>query len=177
MKLNDTAVPVAADELPSPAEWERRIGDLLERLSTVQKDLLSLLAEKGKLLANRDTDGLKALQSRETRLSERLATLHAERERLLVEAEKRGKPARDLQALSATLPAAERRRLRPRIREARGTSRLLHHHSLASWVLVQRQLLHVSQMIEIVATGGKKSPTYLKSGLPETSGALVDRAV
>jgi hypothetical protein len=54
---------------------------------------------------------------------------------------------------------------------------MLQHQSLANWVLVQRTLLHLSQLIEIVATGGEKPPTYQRSGPVAASGALVDRAV
>jgi len=36
-------------------------------------------------------------------------------------------------------------------------------------------LLHLSQMLEIIATGGKKRPTYSKDEAPDCGGALVDR--
>ena len=43
--------------------------------------------------------------------------------------------------------------------------------------LVQRALIHLSQMLEIIATGGQMQPTYEKKDSVEASGALVDRAV
>ena len=59
-------------------------------------------------------------------------------------------------------------------------ARLLQHESLTNWVLAQRTLLHLSQILEIVATGGVEKPTYAK-GQTATStgaatGAIVDRA-
>jgi hypothetical protein len=37
-------------------------------------------------------------------------------------------------------------------------------------------LLHLSQMIEIIATGGRPKPTYEKGPGSNSGGALVDRA-
>jgi hypothetical protein len=62
------------------------------------------------------------------------------------------------------------------MREAADRSRLLQHQSLTNWVLVQRTLLHLSQMIEIIATGGRPKPTYEKGPGSNSGGALVDRA-
>jgi hypothetical protein len=69
------------------------------------------------------------------------------------------------------------------IREAAERSRLLQHQCLTNWVLVQRTLLHLSQLIEIIATGGRLQPTYSNStdrhsphGGAMVGGALVDRA-
>ena len=48
------------------------------------------------------------------------------------------------------------------IREAANRSQFLQHQSLTNWVVVQRSLLHLSQLIEIIATGGRPKPTYGK---------------
>jgi hypothetical protein len=53
--------------------------------------------------------------------------------------------------------------------------RLLQHQSLANWVLAQRVMLHLSQLLEIFATGGRLQPTYGRGEMPTSSGALVDR--
>jgi hypothetical protein len=65
---------------------------------------------------------------------------------------------------SSHLPAA--------IDEARSRTRLLQHQSLTNWVIIQRTLLHLSQVIEIIATGGRMQPTYDKN---PARGALVDQ--
>ena len=54
--------------------------------------------------------------------------------------------------------------------------RLLQHESLTNWVLAQRTLLHLSQMVEIIATGGHTKADIWKSREPGARGALVDRA-
>jgi hypothetical protein len=43
-------------------------------------------------------------------------------------------------------------------------------------VLVQRSLLHLSQLIEIIATGGRPQPTYGNGPERQNCGSLVDRA-
>jgi hypothetical protein len=50
------------------------------------------------------------------------------------------------------------------------------HHSLTNWVLVQRTLIHLSQMLEIIATGGRMKPTYGEGGRTDAGGSLVDQA-
>ena len=54
-------------------------------------------------------------------------------------------------------------------------ARLLQHQSLTNWVFVQRTLIHLSQMLEIIATGGRLRPTYGKGDTADTSGNLVDQ--
>jgi hypothetical protein len=43
--------------------------------------------------------------------------------------------------------------------------------------LVQKALIHLSQLLEIIATGGAFQPTYHKGGPVPAGGALMDRAV
>jgi hypothetical protein len=62
------------------------------------------------------------------------------------------------------------------LRQASHRARLLQHHSLVNWVLVQKTLIHLSQLLEIIATGGRLQPTYQRDGTVQATGALVDRA-
>ena len=65
-----------------------------------------------------------------------------------------------------------------RARRSRNSARaFLQHECLTNWVLVQRTLLHLSQLIEIIATGGRMKPTYGNGSDRQDQGALVDRAV
>lgn len=157
------------------ADWERLVSELLEELSAVQTDLLAMLAKKRELLIATDREGLAALEAEEAQLTERLAECQQRREALLAEADDAGKPKANLRQLAASLPGGKK--LRPALRSAQQRSRLLQHQSLANWVLVQRTLLHLSQMVEIVATGGQKAPTYEKTGRPAAGGSLLDHAV
>jgi hypothetical protein len=156
--------------------WETEIGELLQELSDVQSALLATLHEKRQMLATNDHAALASMAEREQALVERLQACHNRRQQLLSRAGEAGLPADSIQSLSHQLPAACRDRMQASIREAADRSRLLQHQSLTNWVLVQRTLLHLSQMIEIIATGGRTRPTYGKGSDRAPSGALVDRA-
>ncbi len=156
--------------------WETEIGELLAELSDVQRALLETLHEKRRILATNNHQALTAMTAREHALIDRLQACHDRRQQLLTRAADEGVPADSIRSLSGRLPAESRGRLQASIREAADRSRLLQHQSLTNWVLVQRTLLHLSQMIEIIATGGRPRPTYGKGSDRAHSGALVDRA-
>jgi len=162
--------------------WETELADLLRRLSSTQQELLSLLASKRELLLARDTEGLARLVPQEEALSEELHSCFETRKDLLRKATDQGLPSTNIRELALSLPGKQAAQLRGPIDEASGRARLLRHQSLSQWVVVQRTLLHLSQMLEIIATGGRPQPTYEKDPYPKnqpraTSGALMDRAV
>jgi hypothetical protein len=156
--------------------WEAEIGALLTELADVQTALLAVLNEKRQRLASSDHAALAAMAVREQQLLDRLQACHDRRQQLLARAGGEGLPADSIRSLSDRLPDESRGRVQAVIREAADRSRLLQHQSLTNWVLVQRSLLHLSQMIEIIATGGRPKPTYGKGSDRAPSGALVDRA-
>ena len=117
-----------------------------------------------------------AIVSTDIASSGRLQACQERRQALLAQAAAEGLPANDLKSLADALPASERSALSPRIREAAARMRLLQHHSLTNWVLVQRTLIHLSQVLEIIATGGRLKPTYGKGDSVDSGGVLVDQA-
>ncbi len=163
-------------------QWETELADLLKRLSSTQQELLSLLASKRELLLARDLEGLSCLVPQEEALSAELQSCFEYRKELLRKAADQGLPSTSIRELAQALPGKQAGRLREPIDEASGRARLLRHQSLSQWVVVQRTLLHLSQMLEIIATGGQPQPTYENRSYPNnqpraTSGALMDRAV
>lgn len=156
-------------------DWETQISGLLKDLSSVQADLLVVLEQKRKVLvAGGKEDDLAPLQEQEQLLASRLSECQQRRLEMLAQASEEGRPSSNIQTLAGSLPKKIQARLKPAIRDGRARTRLLQHQSLTNWVLVQRTLLHLSQMVEIIATGGEKSPIYRKSGPSPTSGALMD---
>lgn len=157
--------------------WEAELASLLTELSSVQSELLSMLVEKGRLLGAADTEGLAGMQRRETDLGARLERCHERRAELLEQAAEQGMPADSLRSIGSTLPRADRKQLDASMRQAASRARLLQHHSLTNWVLTQRTLLHLSQLLEIIGTGGRTSPTYGKGDAAgKARGALMDHA-
>jgi len=163
------------DDVIEP-DWEADLAALLSELSAVQDDLLALLADKTRLLLAADGAGLSAQATQEAALIGRLQQCYEHRLRLLDEAARAGLPSASVRVLASALPAAPRLALNRRIKEAQARSRLVEHQSLSNWVLVQRTLLHLSQLLEIIATSGRPQPTYGRSESANSAGALVDRA-
>jgi hypothetical protein len=157
--------------------WESDIAGLLSELSAVQTDLLSVFTRKRTLLAAGDGAALGAVAAQEQSLVVRLQACHERRQRMLAQAAGEGLPSDSIKSLSKSLPAGSRKRLRGELDVAHDRSRLLQHECLTNWVLVQRTLLHLSQLIEIIATGGRMKPTYGNGSDRQEHGALVDRAV
>lgn len=157
-------------------DWDAQLVSLLTELSAAQDDLLTLLGEKRTCLMTADAPGMRALEPRESDLLGRLQGCLDRRASLLNRSQQAGRPAESLRALAAGLPPQARRRLRPELEEAAHRARLLQHESLTNWVIVQRTLLHLSGLLEVIATGGRSRPTYARGTSPHPSGSLVDRA-
>lgn len=157
--------------------WESELAELLDRLATTQQDLLGLLSQKHDLLIQRDHHALAALAPREERLCTELQACHELRQQLLDQAADAGLPADSIQSLTAALPEEAAQSLQQPIDESKQRSQLLQHQSISQWVVVQRTVLHLSQMLEIIATGGQLQPTYGKGGPAENSGSLMDQAI
>ncbi len=158
-------------------DWESRIGALLSRLSDVQSELLAHLDSKRKALLAGDQSWLVTSAEREMLLVAQLEACQSERQVLLDNAAVEGLPSDNVAQLASEVASRDRPGLASAINGARQRSRLLQHQSLTNWVAVQRTLLHLSQMIEVIASGGQQRPTYQKKGRPASSGALVDQAV
>jgi hypothetical protein len=158
------------------AVWESELAGFLTHLSAVQEKTLDVLVRKRKLLADADLAGLAALGNEEEELVAGLQGCLQEREELLQRGSQQGLPSKDIRTLAHALSGRAPSLVKDQVRQAAHRSRLLQHHSLVNWVLVQKTLIHLSQLLEIIATGGRLQPTYHKDGSTPASGTLVDRA-
>jgi flagellar biosynthesis/type III secretory pathway chaperone len=156
-------------------DWQPRISALLGDIAAAQEELLEVLAVRRDRLARVDLTGLEALHEREGALQERLSDCQQRRQELLEEAERAGLPHDSVASLAQASSAGGRANLGKEIRTLSTQMRLLRNQSLTNWVLAQRSLLHVSQLLEIIASGGRMQPTYgVEDGL-NSRGALVDQ--
>lgn len=159
----------------SPLDFEAQIGALLDELSSVQAELLGVLDEKRQALATADVTRLADLAPREERLAARLTECQERRASLLAAARSEGLPNENLAKLATRTGGGKRSKLSNRVKETTARMRLLQHQSLANWVLAQRSLLHVSQLLEIIATGGRMQPTYGDTESVHARGSLVNQ--
>ena len=148
---------------------------LLGELSSVQDELLSVLMAKKDCLAGAELEALSELQVREVALGERLQACHQRRGELLANAKASNLPGDSLGQLAATLPQRQRDKLGKQVKESQNQMRLLQNQSITNWVLAQRSLLHVSQLLEIIATGGRLQPTYGEGETVHSIGSLVNQ--
>jgi hypothetical protein len=167
-----TAITAAA---PTTLDFEAEIGALLDDLSSVQSELLDVLNVKRAALATADLPKLAELQPREERLAIRLAECQERRSALLAAAKKDGLPSDNVAKLASRAGGGKSSKLGSRVKETAARMRILQHHSLSNWVLAQRSLLHVSQLLEIIATGGRMQPTYGDSESVHARGSLVNQ--
>jgi hypothetical protein len=158
------------------ASLESDLASLLTDLLAGQDQLLEILSHKRQLLGAADVEGLAAIAPEEQRLVGVLQDCLERRERLLSRAADDGLPSISVRALTEALPGEQRGKLGRQVDLAGSRTRLLQHQSLVNWVIVQRSLLYLSQLLEIIATGGRLQPTYGEGGRACASGALVDRA-
>lgn len=156
--------------------WEPDLATLLNDLLAVQDELLAILARKRELLLASDAAGLAALAPEEERIVAALQRWVDRRETLLTRAAQEGLPSGSLRALRTALPRPQQGRLEESMRAAESRARLLRHQSLTNWVVIQKTLLHLAHMLEILATGGRLQPTYGGGEGSRASGTLVDRA-
>jgi hypothetical protein len=158
------------------SQLESDIGQLLADISDAQSEMLQVLGNKRELLMKFDGEGLAQLVPREEQLVEKLQSCLTRRKELLARANEGGLPNGSLKELADVLPGTARKPLAEKVKRASSQARILQHNSITNWVLVQRTLIHLSQMLEIIATGGQSKPTYEKGATRGSSGALVDQA-
>ena len=156
--------------------WEEDLAALLEELSQVQDELLDVLARKRQCMATGDTHGMIDLQPVEQTLGQRLQAVPRPACRhCWPRPRDQGLPGGSLGDLASALERQGGGDLRREVKQTSARMRLLQHQSLANWVLAQKALLHVAQMLEIIATGGRLRPTYGKDTGHQARGALVDQ--
>jgi hypothetical protein len=175
------SLPVSAPETAppdlSPQGLDGEITALLQDLSAVQHDLLQVLGEKRRCLLAVDAVGLDGISHREGEIIARLQAVQDRRTAILAGAGQAGLADHSLTALAQQLPAWRDAKRSTELRDTAQRMRLLQHQSLANWVVIQRTLVHLSQMLEIIATGGRLQPTYGSDSSSVSSGTLLNQEV
>jgi len=164
------------EDRTSNVDWETDLVDLLNELSAVQDEMLTSLTQRCERMVQCDVKEMAAMQPQEEQLAQRLDACHRRRKKLLDQAAAEGLPSDSIQKLASALSEPECDKIGKQVHEASARTRLLRHHSLTNWVLAQRTLLHLSQLLEIIATGGRLQPTYGEGESAHSRGSLVDRA-
>ena len=157
--------------------WDSELAKFLTDLSAVQDHTLSVLTRTREMIRTSDAEGLATVDEEERRLVDDLQHCLDRRQELLDRAHQQGLPSKNIRSLVGAIPGAKEGSLGDQVRQSQARSRALQIHNLTNWVLVQRTLLHLSQILEIIATGGRLKPTYGKDEPVSGHGTLMDRAV
>ncbi len=147
-------------EAGNPVAWESELTELLDELLETQEEMLSLLGQKRQAMTKRDLPKLESLHPQEEALCRRLMNYQQRRSDVLAVAKQAKLPDTDLTQLSKTVLIDKKAPVHSKVKEATERSIRLKHQSLTNWIIAQRNLLHVSQLLEIIATGGNQVPTY-----------------
>jgi len=164
---------------PTQDQAEQMLGDvgsLLQDLTEVQTSLLSVLQQKREAMASGEIQQLSELQPIEEEINGRLKACFERRSEILQHGQTQGVDALTLAEMTNQLSGqtdSNIGNLEAQFQESRDRIRELQLEHLTNWVIAQKSLLHVSQILEIVATGGKIKPTYGKDDFC-ARGALVD---
>ena len=164
-----------ANVISAPTSLEAEMAALLSDLLAGQGELMAVLNRKRNLLAAMDHEGLAGIADEEQRLLNVLQDCLARRQTLLSRAAAAGLPSGSIQALTQAMPSPTREPLSRQVAAASSRARLLHTQNLTNWIVIQRTLIHLSQLLEIIATGGRPQPTYGAVGLSQPHGTLLNQ--
>ncbi len=156
---------------------ERDILQFLEEISAVQEQAIAVLTKKQRLLVKPDREGLSQIATEEKDILAYLDRCVKRREEILAAAKKIGKASDSIQTLSRQIFPGNPD-VRRKVDEAVFRSRLIRNLNLTNWVMTQKSIIHLTQMLEIVATRGQGKPTYKRVPAQETGvsgGGFVDR--
>lgn len=157
-------------------DWKMEITRFLGELEAAQARTLEVLRCKQEHLAASDVAQIKAIEAEEQAVLELLKTCLDRRERLLREAAAGGYEAGTIEDLVALLP--ENDELKRLVRQSISRTRQIRFQSLTNWMLTQRSILHLNQLVELIVMNGGAAPTYnrdKKRDTGESGGRLVDR--
>ncbi len=151
-------------------ELERFAAALIE----AQRTLLEVLRRKCGLLASSDLNGLAALQATETEAAQRLQTIVSWRAKLLDAAKRGGLNCETLTELARSLDGPKRAGVLASLAAAHQLALQLQQESWVHWVITNRCCNFYGEVLELIAHGGKKSPTYQSEDWVERGGAVLN---
>ena len=155
----------------------------LSVIEQTQHDLLELFAAKRRALDQFQADELVRLSAGEGELSQRLQELMKERTELLNKARGAGFAVESLLEFAGAIgkTVGDSRVLRAielikgRILESQRRTARLQQECWVHWIISHRCYNHYTELLELIAHGGHRAPTYGDS-LPASGGAVLDAA-
>ena len=160
------------------------LSQFLTELEQTQQDLLTLFTAKREALDRRLSEELLRLSIREGELTRSLQELVKERTDLLIKARGAGFAVESLLELAGVIgrTVGDSRVLRAieliekRIVVSQRRTTKLQQESWVHWIISHRCYNHYTELIELIAHGGHRAPTYGDKTPSAAGGALLDAA-
>ena len=156
------------------------IDGFLTGLEETQTELEALHTRKRAALGSARSEELLTLASLEQELVRQLHEHQRRRQRILLQAQRQGTPARDLSELiehtanDGDGTEADRGQLQSRIAELKDIASRLRHGSWVHWIIAKRTCQYHAELLELIAQGGHKQTVYAETPAnPEASGGVI----
>ena len=154
-----------------------RIQTELERFASAlieaQQALLNLLRSKRAALSASDLSALAALREPEIEAAKRLQSLVAWRAKVLEAARNQGRDVDTLTDLAQSFGAPGAVAV-ARFEESRRLAAAIQQESWVQWVITNRCCNFYTELLELIAQGGSKPPTYNEASWSRHGGAVLD---
>jgi len=150
--------------------WLDEVSRLLTDLEQIQTELEHVHTAKNRMLAAPRAEQLTPLAQLEGELAQRLQNFTVERTSLLAKARQQGLPGDSLQDLAGAIGGAQQAAALERIQLAQVRSARLRRQSWSHWLIAHRCYHHYTEMLELIAHGGQKAPTYSTRPTPTGTG-------
>ena len=151
---------------------------LLAVLEATQEKLTALFTQKVAALTGARAVELLRLAETEAELVSQLQSLLSFRRTILLRAKQDGLPCQTVAHLVDAAGDGEREALNSQIQRCRESSTRLRHESWIHWIIAHRAYNHHTELLDLIAHCGKKTPTYSRGPNQETlGGAILDASV
>jgi hypothetical protein len=158
------------------ADLAHEIEELLGEIDETQNALGATYRDKRAAIREANAPEIDRLTRFEQEQISELQVHLRRREQILQRARQAGLPADSLKSLVGTLPEPFRESLLAHLDETRRTTDANRRESWILWIVCKQSLRFFSNVIELIANGGRRTPIY--SARPEaelsTGGALLD---
>ena len=158
--------------------WQTELIAFLEQLQAAQNEIMALADKKRQLFGNNDMVAIANMVADEQSGVVKMRECLAKREKLLQYAAAEGLPSESIEVLAKEVVPKSNEEFYRLFRSTQYQTRLLQRHNLTNWIIAQRSVLHVSQMLEIIATRGLKKSTYTRKhvkNIGTSGGSIVDK--
>jgi|GEM_PF-3925374 len=151
----------------------QEIRRLLVAFRSVQKRLFSIYAQKNRAMRTSNLEILNRSLVEENRCHIEFQNLMRVRKDLITRANPLAPGAKTLEELVELIGEEDRDELLGKVKILKTSTANLRSQSWGHWIIARRGFQHYSQILELIANSGKKSPTYERTNRHVHSGGAI----